>query len=252
MARQARRKSRTGIYHIMMRGVNKQTIFESDMDNYKFMKIVREVKNTSDFNLLGYCLMGNHVHFLMKENEDPISHVMQRISTNYAAWYNWKNERVGHLFQDRFKSEVVEDERYLLTVSRYIHQNPVKAQMVNSTASYKWSSYNEYLGYRKIVDVDLILRMFSQNSVTAAKKFMEYTNMVNEDKCLDFDKRLKLTEEELAALIENEYGVKAESLSMMEKDKAKNLLKKLKILDGTSIRQIVKVTGVSKYFVEHA
>ncbi len=93
--------------------------------------------------MYAYCLMGNHVHLLMRtdENDEPMGQIFRRICAQYVYWYNGKYERVGHLFQDRFRSEPIENDAYLLSVLRYIHQNPVKAGMVHDMADYPYSSY---------------------------------------------------------------------------------------------------------------
>jgi len=87
---------------------------------------------------------------------------MKRIGTSYVSWYNWQYNRKGHLFQDRYKSEPVEDDVYSLTVLRYIHQNPLKAGLTDDIASYQWSSYNEYINQPKIVNIEFALKMFHQ------------------------------------------------------------------------------------------
>ena len=129
MPRQARKKSNSGIYHIILRGVNRQQIFEDNEDYYKFLQVVEESKAISGFELFAYCLMSNHIHLLLKEIQEPIEQIMKRITTRFVYWYNIKYQRSGHLFQDRYKSEPVEDDAYFLTVIRYIHQNPVKAEI---------------------------------------------------------------------------------------------------------------------------
>lgn len=146
MSRYARRKSKSGIYHIMLRGINRQDIFEDDEDRQRLLETIKHYKTVSDYEIYGYCLMSNHVHLLLAEKEEPLSLAIKRISSSYVYWYNWKYGRCGHLFQDRFKSEIVEDEGYLLTVLRYIHQNPVKAGLVKDVKEFAWSSHHEYLG----------------------------------------------------------------------------------------------------------
>ena len=116
----------------MLRGVNRQTIFEDDQDCIKFIQILQKCKEKSGFELYGYCLMNNHVHLLLREVNESISLVMERICSSFVYWYNWKYDRLGHLFQERYRSEVVEIEAYLITVLRYIHQNPIKAGIVSS------------------------------------------------------------------------------------------------------------------------
>jgi len=127
MPRYARKKSDIGIFHIMLRGINKQTIFEDDEDRRRFMETIERFKAVSKYEIYGYCLMSNHVHLLLKETEEAISTAIKRICSSYVYWYNWKYERCGHLFQERYKSEIVENDAHVLTVLRYIHQNPVKA-----------------------------------------------------------------------------------------------------------------------------
>ena len=115
MPRAARVKSKTGIYHIILRGINRQIIFEDEEDSLKFLQTLSEYKEKSKYEIYAYCLMGNHVHILIKEGKEELGIAMRRIGASYVYWYNWKYERNGHLFQDRYKSEAVEDDKYLLT-----------------------------------------------------------------------------------------------------------------------------------------
>ncbi|WP_280617153.1 transposase [Heyndrickxia oleronia] len=130
LPRGARVKSRSGIYHIMLRGVNKQEIFHDDEDCITFLDMINRYKEKAELTVYAWCLMNNHVHLLLKEGNEDISITMKRIGVSFVSYYNRKYETTGHLFQDRFRSENVESMRYLLTVIRYIHQNPVKAGMV--------------------------------------------------------------------------------------------------------------------------
>ena len=127
MARLARERSNSGIYHVMVRGINRQSLFEDDEDRQRLIQTIGVYKSISNYDLYGYCLMNNHIHLLMRETREPISQAIKRISSSYVHWYNLKYKRCGHLFQERFKSEVVETNAYFLTVLRYIHQNPIKA-----------------------------------------------------------------------------------------------------------------------------
>lgn len=148
MAKKLRRKSSTGIYHIILRGINKQVIFHDELDYRKFLEVLQDVKTISGFGIHAYCIMNNHVHILIEEKEEPLSTIMQRIGSRYVYWYNHRYDRVGHLFQGRYRSQPVNDAKYLFTVLRYIHQNPVKARIRAHCSDYRWSSYREYL-YRK-------------------------------------------------------------------------------------------------------
>ena len=141
--------------------------------------------------------MSNHIHMLLKEEKEPISVIMKRISSSYVYYYNLRYGRCGHLFQERFKSEVVENDSYFLTVLRYIHRNPIKANMVKELKEYKWSSYNEYvnkLNRSKIIDTDFSLRIFSEDEDTAIKRFISFNNEINEDKCLECEENKKIND----------------------------------------------------------
>ena len=130
MPRHAREKSQSNIYHVMLRGVNRQIIFEDDRDRQYFMTAMQRCKEVSRYRLHAFCLMPNHVHLLIEPAEEPLETVFKRIGVSYANYFNKRHERVGHLFQDRFRSENVETDEYYMTALRYILQNPVKAGIV--------------------------------------------------------------------------------------------------------------------------
>ena len=136
MPRQERTKSGTGIYHVMLRGINKQDIFEDDEDYLQMTSCLQGLTERYDENgvtveplctIYSYCLMSNHLHLLIREQEEDISSVMKRLGVAYAYYFNKKYQRNGHLFQDRFRSEPVNTMDYFVTLMRYIHQNPLKA-----------------------------------------------------------------------------------------------------------------------------
>lgn len=143
MPRRPRRRSESGLYHVMLRGINKQIIFESDDDRYQLLSTLKRFIDANKFVLYGYCVMDNHVHLLIQELEDDISNAIKRICASYVLWYNKKYERSGHLFQERFKSEPVEDDNHFLMTLRYIHRNPLEAGLCKELLDYKWTSYRE-------------------------------------------------------------------------------------------------------------
>ena len=127
MPRQQRKKSSSGYYHVMIRGNNRNAIFLDDEDKLKFIEILSQKKQDNAFFLYAFCLMDNHVHLMMQEGTGDIANVMKRINISYVYYFNQKYKKAGHLFQDRFKSEGIEDDKYVLSLIRYIHQNPLKA-----------------------------------------------------------------------------------------------------------------------------
>ncbi|MGV8148214.1 MAG: REP-associated tyrosine transposase [Alkaliphilus sp.] len=250
MPRQKRKISETGIYHIMIRGINRQMIFEDDEDYCKFLEVLKTTKEKSEFEIYGYCLMGNHVHLLLREGKESLSKVMQRICSCFVYWYNSKYDRYGHLFQERFKSEVVENEAYLITVLRYIHQNPIKAGIVNSLEGYKWSSYEEYMNIQEFIDTEFVLSLFAMNERDAREEFKKYTHENNEDNCIEYEEKHRIRDGDLHKLMEEKYGVKKGSFHLLRSKEKNDVLRDLKKINATTIRQIVRVTGATKYRVE--
>ena len=249
MARLARIRSSSGRYHVMLRGINRQTIFESDDDYYRFLSTLKQYTDENKFILYAYCLMGNHVHLLIQELEDDISMAVKRVSASYVLWYNRKYERCGHLFQERFKSEPVETDAYLTTVLRYIHQNPIKAGLCKNMMDYNWVSYKEYINGPKIIENEFCLSLFSNNKDKAISLFIEYMNQENEDSCLELEEYYKLTDKEVMEII---YDMEVESVSELQKlAKAErdNILRQVKGIKGVTLRQLSRITGISKSLI---
>ena len=254
MPRLARKKSRSGIYHIIIRGINRQTIFEDDEDKFRFLETMEKYKSIGEHEIYSYCLMNNHIHLLWKESEsESLSTVIKRISSSYVYWYNLKYDRSGHLFQGRFKSEIVEDESYFLTVLRYIHQNPVKAGIVVNVYDYRWSSYHEYLGNNgKIVNVDFALRLFAKDREKGIRIYIKYMQEENEDECLDIYIAIKKSDQEVRDFLK-QLGIATISvLQQMEKRDRDIILAKLKEIEGVSIRQLSRITGISRSVIGRA
>lgn len=250
MPRKARRKSRTGVYHVMLRGINKQTIFEDDEDKSRFIETVAKYKQVSGFELYGYCLMDNHVHLLVKEMEESISAALKRISSSYVYWYNVKYARCGHLFQERFKSENVESDAYFLTVLRYIHQNPLKAGVVKSVWDSNWTSLREYVDKVKITDIDRGLNLFSRDRRAAIEKFVDYMQEVNDDQCLDLKESVKLSDNQVREYLRTVGITSSSMLQQMDREERDAVLAKLKKLNGISSRQISRITGISRSVID--
>lgn len=251
MPRQARKQSATGIYHIMVRGINRQRIFEDHEDCETFVSTLLRSKEKTGFALYGYCLMGNHIHLLVQDKKS-VALAMQSICSTYVYWYNGKYDRIGHLFQERYKSEAVETDAYLLTVLRYIHQNPVKAGLANGVEGYPWSSYHEYTGQKSVVDTDFILGLFATDEAAAKTQFVTYMNEMNQDLCLDYKEKHRLTDEEIIKLIREKYKVEQGMFHLVDIKELDVILKNLKSMNGITIRQLVRVTGISKFIVEKA
>lgn len=246
MPRTARKKSSSGIYHIIMRGINRQSIFEDEEDNRKFLQTLKVYKEICGFSLFAYCLMINHVHLLLKEGLEPLDKVMRRLCSSYVYWYNRKYERIGNLFQDRYKSEPVDDDAYFVTVLRYIHRNPIQAGIVTEVGQYRWSSYHEYLKPGAIVDVEFALKLFDSDLEKAKERWIVYQNETKNDRCLELEERKQRTDQDAREIIIRVCGIKnAPDLQAMERKRRNACLRKLKEYN-LSARQIARLTGIGR------
>jgi putative transposase len=246
MPRKARKKSETGIYHVMMRGINRQTIFEDNEDYDKFIQTVLLYKEKCGYELYAYCLMSNHVHLLLKIANEPLEQVMRRLCGSYVYWYNLKYQRIGNLFQDRFRSEVVEDDPYLLQVQRYIHQNPLKAGLVKDIELYQWSSYKEYLNNARIIDINLVLNMFDDDKKQSIAEFIKFNQETSDDTCLDLEEKHRLKDVDARDIVKRICKIaNAIDLQKFEISERNECLRELKD-NGLSIRQIERLTGINR------
>ncbi len=245
--RSARIHQENGTYHIMLRGINKQQIFEDEEDNQQFLQILQDCKEISKFRLYAYCLMGNHVHLLIQETNEPIGQIFRRIGSRYVFWYNAKYGRSGHLFQDRFKSELVTDIRYMLTVIRYIHQNPIKAGICNLPDQYRWSSYHEYSGQPVLIDRDEIEQFLPIQTI------LEESSQDTEDiGCMDIEDSVRnhLSDEQVRDIISETAGVRSvNEYQHLTRERQLELAAMLK-KKGATIRQICRLTGMTYYNVQ--
>ena len=248
MPRTARQKSQSRIYHILLRGINRQTIFEDEEDASKYLLTLKRYKEDSGYKIYAYCLMGNHIHLLLKEEED-LGIVMRRIGAAYVYWYNYKYNRCGHLFQDRYKSEAVEDDSYFLAVLRYIHQNPLKANLAKHPATYKWSSYAEYMGTNVITDVDFALNIFNSDRKKALESFKDFHRDSSDAIFLDTEDSKRLTDESATEIIKEicqiHHCTELQTVTEAKRDQDLKLMKE----NGLSTRQIARLTGISRNVV---
>lgn len=250
MPRRSGQKSSSGIYHIMLRGVNKQTIFEDEEDKTRFIETLKKYKDICKYEIYSYCLMDNHIHLLLKESEESISKAIKRISSSYVYWYNLKYERCGHLFQERFKSENVENKAYFLTVLRYIHQNPIKAGLAKNVFKSNWTSINEYISKVNLVDIDFGLNLFSTDRRDAVKFFIKYMKESNNDQCLDHQVRVRMSDREVREQLHQLGITNSSTLQQMEKDNRDATLAILKEINGVTVRQLSRITGISKSVIQ--
>ena len=249
MPRTARKASLSNIYHVMMRGVNRQAIFENDGDRLHFMSVLKECKEISGFRLHAFCLMPNHLHFLIEPAGEPLDLVFRRIGIRYAVWYNRKHQRAGHLFQDRFRSENVENDLYYMTVLRYILQNPMKAGLEPRLGTYRWSSYPAYAkGTGSITDTQYATELFGTR-----ESLIDFVRMGNEDIVMDeTDPEWPLQDDDAKKIMEQITGCSATEEFRRLDRKLRNEYIRRMYAEKLSIGQIARLAGFSKSTVHEA
>ena len=239
MPRIARKKLESTFFHIIVQGINREYIFKTEVLMKRYLQLLYENSQCNAFKIIAYCIMNNHAHILINtENIEEMSKIMHKINTSFAKFYNKINSRVGYVFRDRFLSQTILNETQLFACIAYIHNNPIKANLVEYPYQYKYSSYNNYINKNGIVD-DVVLSITFGNG----KEYMEQFREIH-----------KIFEnEEFKDVIDN-YETYEEVLKRYEKidiEKDNNILKRFiietKEKTGLSYYEISKRLNINKY-----
>jgi putative transposase len=186
MPRLPRQKSFDSIYHVMCRSITEVDLFKEDKDKDHYLNLMKGYQEVFAFKIYAYCLMDNHCHFIIDVNGADISKIFHALNHRYALWFNKKYGRRGHLFQDRFKSAIVNNEQYLITLSGYIHANPLSiSQYSNCVEQYKYSSLGIYMGIHEdkheLIDKTFIMSQFSNKGINAERLYLEFVKQCTDD-----------------------------------------------------------------------
>ncbi len=246
----------------MIRGINRQNIFYDDEDYHRFVQVLFQMVYPTD-ELTGkhlpahcifyaYCIMSNHVHLLVRESSESLASVIKRIGVTYAQYFNKKYTRYGHLFQDRFRSEPVNDSAYFFTLLQYIHQNPVAAGLSTDVASYRWSSWSEYemagAGVPKICNTNHVLKRMPIDDLRG----LVNTLLPETESILDYDfGNISKTDEEVIGYISGRFGVDPINVQHLNRNLQNEILSHSKEF-GATIRQLVRLTGIGYSIVQRA
>lgn len=245
MPRQARKLSESGYMHLIVRGIGKQIMFEEEADYKRFLSVLERVCGETEVRLCAYCLMENHVHLLAKDLKNSIPLFMKKLGISYAQYFNRKYQRTGHLLQDRYLSEAVEDDEYLLTVFRYILNNPKKAGICDAR-NYPWNSYAQYELPSPFMDLSLIRSLLGEQA-----KYEAFIDAANDDMCLEFEKP-EHDDRWAQEVLRKSLGVDSGTiLQNYERAQRNEALQKLKT-KGLTIRQIERLTGINRNIVQKA
>ena len=242
-------------YHVMNRGANSANIYYDKEDYSLFLTVLKEACNLFNVTISAYCLMTNHYHILANTPEGNISRFMRHVNGVYTQRHNRKHEKDGPLFRGRFKSVLVQDDKHLIGVMRYIHLNPIKAKMVRNINNFKWSSHTIYLERKSSVDwmdVDSILHFFSKNKTEAIKEYKKY---VSQD--VDKDAEIFYSKKNQSSIYgDNNFIEKIKELFIIS-DKGPNIeIKEKRMLMGEGVltrvnMEICRKFGVNKKKLYH-
>lgn len=257
MPRQARSHSPTGIYHVMVRGVAKMDIFRDNRDSHKYLDALKRFKQKLEYRLFVYCLMKNHVHLLMKEENEPLSVSMKRIGVSYTAYFNRKYHRVGHVFQDRFKSQVIVSESQFKCCARYIHNNPVKALVVKKPDDYPWSSYRDYIHNHstKLTDRSMLLSVFAEDDAEAIEQLIAFTCQDNDDQFIEWDEDIQLRGQELEAVVARilaRHDLNVASMGEIDRNLRDEIIREIKSSVNCSNTDLGALLGLGKDTIRRA
>lgn len=177
----------TSFFHVIVQGLNKEYIFNEEKYIKQYLKLLNKYKEENNIEILAYCIMNNHAHMLLYIDKiEEMSKFMQKVNTQYAQYYNYINKgRVGYVFRDRYVSEGITNEKYLIKCINYIHKNPVKASIVKRCEDYKYSSYNSYVKEENLKRLENLLgtklskKLFI--NIDRGHVFKDIDNNINDD-----------------------------------------------------------------------
>lgn len=242
MPRKPREMAVSGIYHVVIRGIDRQLMFEEKEDYEIYLQFLNMYKIDCNLKIYAYCLMSNHVHLIVHVGDVPLGQVFSKINTNYAIWFNQKYQRTGPLQQGRYYSEPIDSEDYFLTAVRYVHNNPRKAGLEMTVGeSYRWSSYHEYMSdSAEIVDTSMLFQYIP------AEQFRSYANVESDAECMDIENiRRRIPDPEAWKLIKELSGCansnEFQSLTINQRNRYFFLLNKKRL----SLKQLSRLTGIS-------
>lgn len=241
MPRQARAAGE--FLHVIVRGIGRQILFEDNSDREKYLSWLERYSAETEVSILAYCLMENHVHLLLRDPAGLCPVFMKKMGISYAQYFNGKYDRAGHLFQDRYKSEIIEDDAYLLCVFRYILNNPSKAGFCRAD-EYRWSSYYEYGKENCLTNTKMLCEMIGSN-----EDFHRFMDQEDDRVPMEADYRRKDDDRALETLqkaLNISSGTQLQRYDRQSRDAALILLKK----KGLSIRQIERLTGINRGVIQ--
>ena len=243
--RQARRFSRSGYMHVIVRGIGRQILFEEREDYLYYLKKLEYYSRETGISIVAYCLMENHVHLLVHDKSQKIGLMMKKLGVCYSGYFNRKYDRTGHLFQDRYLSEAIDNENYFRIVFRYILMNPQKAGICPAFA-YEWSSISLFGDETAFIDTVFLADRFEDY-----EHYKHFICLDNDDICMEYEPVTK-DDEWAKAILErclgSEDGTVLQQYDRQERDEALRQLK----ASGLTIKKLERLTGINRGVIQRA
>ncbi len=266
MSRKARVKSSLGIYHVLAIGDKNDLIFEKEIHKYKAVEIIKNakkenninVKKENNINVIAYCLLNDHIHMVLKVEDNKLENIMKSMNVKYSIYYNRYEKRHGHVFQDRFGSEAIENNDLLLGVLRYIHNHPLKMGIVDYAADYCWSSAKEYVSqYSDLIDFNYLnktINLFKDNNKLTLFHDISDEHIYLDTKEEENINKNKITNNKIQQYLNENRINNKENMTYEERIELANILLKLNFLtycqvsylSGLKYYEIINMSKVSE------
>jgi REP element-mobilizing transposase RayT len=250
MPRKPRRISPSGYYHVILRGINKLSVFDSYREKSYFLKVLKRMGKEREYWVFAYCLMNNHVHLLLRTGAMPLAESMKRICVSFVYYYNKLHNRSGSLFGNRYNSVVIENDLQLMLCAKYIHNNPVKAGIVRFPEEHPWSSFRYYMDPDLECPIPLntrtLLNLYDLDTQKAVTNMREFTNQ-------EIVENLGPTtlKDYVEEIIFQEH-VLPEELNTLSRQRRDSIIRKIIEQTGAKAKDLSEILGLSTTIIYKA
>lgn len=253
MPRKAREKSKSGLYHIVIRGNNGQDIFSDTQDKEAFLQVLEHCRHADGMLLFAWALFCDHAHFILREEAVSMANVLKHITTKYVRGHNKRHGGSGRLLHDRYLSEPIDSEENLMRCIRYVLTH---GGSLHSAPDFREDPYNAWQEYAKpagMAETAIIFGLLADEPEEALALFTAFLDLQNEDDFIDTGtERIIFSDEKIRDIIASRYGVTDGDLSKVEKERQAEILRELKEVNGISIRRLARAARLTKFIVEKA